>query len=323
MRRTVFGFNQQKALELGLTLQDLLLLNYIQLANSSHKMKHIDDENGNPYVFISHTKLHEDIPILNYTEGTLKNKLSQLKKQGIIVSMLDRKDLNGTRAYYALSELALDELFEDYIEDNNQVISELPTRSLINDQPGNLEVTSYNKLDNIKLEDNSNIINNTGKPVSSNSELNNDLGIPKRRIIRINDDFSEKEYKNEKEEKKQAKRLNLYDKCILAVDDYTQDRELNEALKNYLSVRLKIKEKPMQGVNQWKGMLTKLSMLKGDKVEIVTNATANGWAGFFEVNHNYANRGRKVDYSVFGETEDMKIVKPEDVEGGEFSGIIF
>ena len=325
MRRTIFGFNQQKAIELGLSTTDLLLLNYIHLAQTSPKMIHKEID-GVSYVYLSHKHIKNDLPILGYSEGTLKNKLSDLKSRGVIQSVLDRAN-NGTMAYYTITKSILEQLFEDYAEEENneQVINKLPAKSQINDLPSHKNVTSYNNLDNSNLKDNNNTIlkNSTAKMRSLNNSGNSLNNIPKRNIP-LMDSISDKEYKNEKEEKKEEKKLNLYQKCVLEIDNHTTDERLKQALIDYLGVRLKISgEKRLLGLGQWKGMLNKFDLLKSDKVTVVNEATANGWAGFFEIGHYKNQYQRKPSNEIFGEPANMNILRPHEVEGGEDSGETF
>lgn len=105
MRNTILGFNQVDAIELGLTINDLLILDYIIRANGTPSMNHIHDNNDIPYVWLSHNKLHEDLPILNITEGTLKNKLLELKKLGLIDSkQIIKPGCRGSKTYYSVTE---------------------------------------------------------------------------------------------------------------------------------------------------------------------------------------------------------------------------
>lgn len=309
MRNTIFGFNQQKAIELNLSVNDLLLLNYIQTAHANPKMKHIVVDEVS-YVFLSHSKIHEDIPILSYTEGTLKNKLLQFKKQNILDSQLHKTPTGGTMAYYSLTKFATEQLFEEY----SDVIYKLPQRSSQSDVRGHSEVTSYNNLDNIELEDKENIIlkNNTAEPSIRNSG--------KRFNPNLTDDVSDKSYDDVPVRKK---KMNLYEKCQLEITNFTDDENLREALKTYLDTRLRIKDKPILGIGQWKGLLNTLSRLQGDKVKIVERATERGWASFFELKDYQYNKQNDIKRSVFAEDYGVKSVRPEDVEGGGDSGIKF
>ena len=180
----------------------------------------------------------------------------------------------------------------------------------------------YNIDNTIELEDSNTILkDSTAKKRSPIINNSNTFNMPKRNIV-LMDSVNDKAYGNEKEEKQKEKKLNMYQKCILEIDNYTADETLKQALKDYLSIRLKITgDKRLLGVSQWKGMLNKLSILKGDKVAIVKEATANGWAGFFEPKNSKWNN--KPNKAIFGEAENMKTVRPEEVEGGEFSGQIF
>ena len=105
MRISILGFNQAKAIELNLTTNDLLLLQYIMYANSEPTMKHIvEDEIA--YVWLQHKKIQEDLPILNITEGTLKNKLTEFRNKGLIASKtVANTSGRGSRAYYTITEL--------------------------------------------------------------------------------------------------------------------------------------------------------------------------------------------------------------------------
>lgn len=129
MRFTVLGFNQQKAVEMGLTVNDLLLLQYIMQANGTPDMKHLTDDTEISYVWLNHAKISEDLPILNYTEGSLRNKLSELKQKGLIQSIKVPVASSGSKTYYSITTL---------------------TMSLINDIGCHAEVTSYNNNNNIK-----------------------------------------------------------------------------------------------------------------------------------------------------------------------------
>ena len=135
MRFTVLGFNQQMAVETGLTVNDLLLLQYIMQANGTPDMKHIVDDFETAYVWLSHAKISEDLPILNYTEGSLKNKLSELKQKGLITSIKVPQTTGGSKVYYSVTKL---------------------TTSFISDVGRHAEVTSNNNTLN----------NNTNKKYS-------------------------------------------------------------------------------------------------------------------------------------------------------------
>lgn len=149
MRYSVLGFKQSEAVKLGLSLDDLLLLDYIIVANGTPSMFHVVDKEVS-YVWLSHDKLSEDLPILNISEGTLRNKLAKLKADGYITSIsVNNKSGRGSRTYYSVTDKTMS-LRNDTVT---------PTMSLQNDavsRPCHSKMTSYNKLnkDNNKLKDN-------------------------------------------------------------------------------------------------------------------------------------------------------------------------
>lgn len=105
-----------------------------------------------------------------------------------------------------------------------------------------------------------------------------------------------------KEKIDQPKRKTLYEKCIDEINLFTNNVGLNVALTDYLDVRLKMTDKKLYGVNQWKGLLNKLLELSndvGEQIDIVNTATERGWASFFKPNYSRGN-------SVFGEDEQIK-----------------
>ena len=143
MRYSILGFNQEKVVEAKLDLTDILILDYIIRANGNPKMHHILDDSDVSYVWLSHDKIQEDLPILNIAEGTLRNKLTDLKQRGFINSkQMTRATGRGSKAYYSVTEYTIE-----------------LTTSLENDmveRPRHSEMTSDNTL----IRDNKDISNN-------------------------------------------------------------------------------------------------------------------------------------------------------------------
>ena len=92
----------------------------------------------------------------------------------------------------------------------------------------------------------------------------------------------------------ETKKLNLYQKCIAMIEDYTE----NETLRKYLTDFLKIcLENSREGskpfyTNHWKSKLTKLSELSDNEdmqIKIVKQTLDNGWANFYA----YKDGGRR------------------------------
>lgn len=162
MNYEVLGFNQEKVIEAKLDVIDLMLLNYIIVANGNPFMEHIII-NGVSYVWLYHEKIHEDLPILGITEGTLKNRLSVLKQKGLIMSETQRV-IKGSKTYYSVSEL---------------------TMSFINDVRCHSKMTSDKNIsNNISKNDNS-IRDNTIKQLSLFNTNN-------KEVINKEDTYSDK-----------------------------------------------------------------------------------------------------------------------------------
>lgn len=105
MRSDIIGFRQDLLIKYDLDIIDALLLSYVQRACISHKMIKICDENNQAYVWLQHTKVLEDLPILGVKEGFLKKRISKLVEVGMLKSIIKRDEIRGSRAYYTTTEL--------------------------------------------------------------------------------------------------------------------------------------------------------------------------------------------------------------------------
>ena len=306
MKYSVLGFNQAKIVETDLDLTDLLILNYIMQACGSPKMKHILDGTDYPLVWIQHSKISEDLPILRLSEGTLRNRLTKLKQCGYISSKMTANDnMRGTRTYYGLTELTMSFIYD----------VENTTTSLKNDME---DRACHSKMTPDNLLINNNILNNTiskdivGETPTETSSLSNS------ELSEYEQHMYEEDVRNKRKivtEKKPKK--SLWQKCSEAIDEYTQDEQLKKALYDYLSMRLQMKDKPMYA-NQWKAMLNKLSTLEDDPLKVVQQSIERAYGGFFPVSKNYGwQRNNKPDPSTFGEHKGMSSKKVSKEEREE------
>ena len=88
-----------------------------------------------------------------------------------------------------------------------------------------------------------------------------------------------------------TKKLNLYQKCYLEIEKFTDNVKLQALLDIYLRMRLEIKDKPLYK-NTWKGLLNKLNELSNDikeQMEIVQQSLDRGYASFYELKHYNKN----------------------------------
>lgn len=143
MRYSILGFNQEKIMtDTNLDLTDLLLLDYIIKANSLSNMRYILEDND-VYVWIYHKKIQEDLPILNISDGTLKNRLSTLKKEGIIKSkQVANEKSKGTKTYYAITDFTKSLLNSDTTSLKNDV-EDLPRHSKMTSD--NINISNISK----------------------------------------------------------------------------------------------------------------------------------------------------------------------------------
>ena len=112
-----------------------------------------------------------------------------------------------------------------------------------------------------------------------------------------------------KSNKKSKKSDNLYSKCLSEIYSYTQNGKLIDSLTMYLKIRLAMKDKPIYGVNQWKGILNKLSKVIEDnpdmsEEEVVSQSIERGYASFYPVNNSKSYSNQKHN-KVFAESDSM------------------
>lgn len=261
MRYSVLGFNQEAVMQTNLDITDLMILQYIQQACGSPSMKHITTEDEHALVWISHAKFHEDLPILNMPEGTFKNRLTQLKKEGFIESTTVRR-VNGSYTFYAITDKTENLLYTHENAENNARHSEMTSAR-------HSEVTSYNILNNNKL---------------------NKISLSKDKDISARQTDIDTQSKTETTKPKQKKE-SLWDKCISLIQDFTDD----EILRGLLTASLKMflenareSNTPFFS-NTFKGKLNALQKLSEDNYEqrkIVQQTLDKGWSNFYEIKQN-------------------------------------
>lgn len=240
MRYSILGFNQEELIKYNIDMSDVLLMDYIQRALSQPSMQKKSKDNQ-PYVWLNHTKIIEDLPILKIGESMLKKRIAKLVDLGLIESINVANDSNrGTKAYYTITNLfeSLQFSYDDTTRDKKLSVVERPG---IKNSPSDNKLITDNKL-----------MNKT-----------------------ISKDIVEQK----------PKKKNLYEKCIDAINSFTESEEVREILTVYLKFRLEIKDKPIY-VNQWIGMLNKLRELTESKtecIEIIQQSIDRGYLSFFPI----------------------------------------
>lgn len=116
MKYTIFGFNQKKAVELGLDTNDLLIIRWFVDFYSSQKMVKIN-MGDKTFAWVSYSKIIEDIPILNMKKDMVYKRLKKICDTGIMEHETMKK--GGTFSLYRLTD-KYDELicYEEHSEKN-------------------------------------------------------------------------------------------------------------------------------------------------------------------------------------------------------------
>ncbi len=345
MRYSILGFNQALAVQYELTLNDLLLLDYIIRANGNPKMKHIVQDDVS-YVWLSHAKLREDLPILNISENTLKHWLSELKSIGFIQSkQITERGLKGSRTYYAITELTLSLLYDDSI------------RSLKNDIPDDIRCTEKHLTDSIRCTE-KHLIDGLGAVKStSNNKLNLDNKLEYNSIskdIELHCDKSQnskncsslfsnpkdndtvdenvlvndenKNSKNETPVKKLTKSNKAFDNAIALVDELFTDDYVKQKLKEYLPIRLSMKDtkgRNTYSFSAWKRQLNKLHTLTDsadERIAIIQQSIDRCYMGFFPVSKRKSYSDR---YNIKVISNELDTVHSYKNKGDVMSGEIF
>lgn len=99
MKYTVEGFNQEKAIELGLDVDDLIILRWFVDFSNNMKQKVIEETT---YYWVTYEKLLNDLPILNVKKRALQYKLDKLIRAKILIHKNIKED--GNFSYYGFGE---------------------------------------------------------------------------------------------------------------------------------------------------------------------------------------------------------------------------
>lgn len=153
-----------------------------------------------------------------------------------------------------------------------------------------------------------------------NNKDNNSI-LSKDNISEAEDDYTSHSYSKDdflgsakRKVKPKSCRKSLYDQCLDENILFSQDLKLTVLLNKYLVLRLAMKDKPLYGVNQWKGLLSKLADIVKDNPgmsyeEIVSQSIERGYASFFPVNKSSY---KKKD--VFAEGDGLSCEQSEETE---------
>ena len=163
MRYSVLGFNQEELLKYNLGMNEVLLLDYIYQAIASPTLEH-RIEDGLSFVWLNHTKILKDLPILNISDDRLKRLLKSLETNKLISCIkINMGKGKGSKCYYYITKeceaLRYDRSVENNTSNNLDVLSLTPLNSdrrVENNTPNNKLFNMDSKLnkdiDNKEIE---------------------------------------------------------------------------------------------------------------------------------------------------------------------------
>lgn len=131
MKYTIEGFNQEKAVELGLDGDDLILLRWFTDFSSNMKKKEIEDT---VYYWVTYDKLLEDIPILNIKKRALKYRIDKLTNAKVLIHKNIKE--GGNFSYYGFGENYLS------LISNINKNADLDEKTIISNDKTNIEDTT-------------------------------------------------------------------------------------------------------------------------------------------------------------------------------------
>lgn len=104
MEYKVLEYSQQKAVILGLDINDLLILDCLQ---DVIKQKALPEKeiNGNVYYWLNYNYILDELPILRITKPTLMKKYKKFVKLNILDFLFIEK--NGEFTYFRVNETAV------------------------------------------------------------------------------------------------------------------------------------------------------------------------------------------------------------------------
>lgn len=159
MKYTIEGYSQQIAISMGLNIEDLIILRWIQDFYPLMAKKIIDDKE---YVWINYSKLLEDLPILSFeNKRSLMRRLEKFEK----LQLLKRKCLRNKNGVY--SYIIITNKMDSLLSSNN-VSNSIKNDVTPETQPYDMRDTSH--MTQETQLNNPSTINNPSTKIDINKE---------------------------------------------------------------------------------------------------------------------------------------------------------
>ena len=114
MKYTIFGFSQKRLLELGLGVDDALVLDWFVTFQGSGRMRSMIVD-GQAWYWVNYSGVLEDIPIAAGSEKTIARRFLKLKESGVLEHLTVRQ--GGTFSCFRLNESIYTSLISE-VQDN-------------------------------------------------------------------------------------------------------------------------------------------------------------------------------------------------------------
>ncbi len=239
MKYTILGFNQQKAVELGLGVDDLLIIRWFVDFYSSSKMVKMN-VGEKTYVWVNYSKVVEDVPILNMKKDTLYRHLKKICEAGIMEHETIKQ--GGVFSLYRLADTYDMLIGSDLNPRGTDKNPEPYGKKSVTHTDKNLE-QNINLLNNYSIKDKyiyspkeKESVSSTISAYTENQDLQDALK-----------DFSEMRTKIKKPLTVRAMKLALKELDKLAVDDFTKTDIVNQSIvhgwQTFYALQNKGKEK--------------------------------------------------------------------------------
>lgn len=262
MKTTIFGFDQQRLLSIGVDTTDIILLKWVLDATGSTKMQHIEEE-GRIFVWASHNKVLSDYPILNIKKDMLSKRFSKLVNIGLLDRKM-KKNLSGMKVFYGRTELFDSLLYSEMVKDSDFE-----------------NVTNYNFKAVTNYGSDNKLYLDIDKSISKKDNNKNTTNVVLRQSRKTTSSFLQHHSSLPKQSQ------NLYSKCVAQINDFTSNKKTKSLLLEYLDLRLEKGRdigKPLYA-NMWKGMLKKLADFSDtEKIKVIQQSIELGYMSFYPLN---------------------------------------
>lgn len=257
-------FNVELAKEYGIL--EAVILNHLQFWTEKNRANGTNFHDGHYWTYNSAKAFSELFPYASQKQ--IRKALQNLIGEGIIQTGNYNKNPYDRTLWYSFTEKG-NSIFQ-------MVKIDVPKRENGNDVEG--QPIPDNKTDNKpnnKLKE--------SKKEESNNTQNQQVEISEE-LKQMQKEIEQLKEENEKLKAKKAKpkkQTKSYDEQI---EEYTQNKELQDALKAFVQMRSFIK-KPLTeyGLKLSLGNLSKLGRTDEEKIAIVNRSVEHNWQGFFGI----------------------------------------